>query len=417
MNSIATNDQVFSPAASLSSRWAKSMFIKLVERIKYGRIAVCEGKERMVFGDDGSDPVTITVLSPEFYSRVIYGGSIGAGEAFVDNLWQTDDLTRLVQIMARNMTLLEKIEQRFSWLLQPLRIIKHRLNDNSRSGSRKNILSHYDLGNEMYQSFLDPTMMYSSAIYPDETSSLEAASLHKLKTICEKLALGPVDHVIEIGSGWCGFALYAAQNYGCRVTTVTISDAQYEEGMRRIKEAGLEDRITLLKKDYRDVEGRFDKLVSIEMIEAVGHRYHPQFFATCSKLLKDNGLMLLQAITIRDQAYKKYINSVDFIQRHIFPGGCLISNERIVQLLSKRTDMVMRNLEDIGFDYARTLEDWRHRFNNSFSHLKRFGYDDSFKRLWNFYLCYCEGGFRERAISVVQLVASKSGNVSPARLT
>ena len=417
MNSIATNDQVFSPDASLSSRWAKSMFIKLVERIKYGRIAVCEGKERMVFGDDGSEPVTITVLSPEFYSRVIYGGSIGAGEAFVDKLWQTDDLTRLVQIMARNMTLLEKIEQKFSWLLQPLRIIKHRLNDNSRSGSRKNILSHYDLGNEMYQSFLDPTMMYSSAIYPDETSSLEEASLHKLKTICEKLALGPADHVIEIGSGWCGFALYAAQNYGCRVTTVTISDAQYDEGMRRIKETGLEERVTLLKKDYRDVEGRFDKLVSIEMIEAVGHRYHPQFFTTCSNLLKDNGLMLLQAITIRDQAYKKYINSVDFIQRHIFPGGCLISNERIVQLLSKRTDMVMRNLEDIGFDYARTLEDWRHRFNNSFSHLKRFGYDDSFKRLWNFYLCYCEGGFRERAISVVQLVAAKSGNVSPTRLT
>ena len=348
---------------------------------------------------------------------MVYGGSIGAGEAYVDNLWRTDDLTKLIRIMVRNSDFLEDIEKRFSWFFKPFRILKHRLNFNSRSGSRKNILSHYDLGNEMYQSFLDPTMMYSSAMYPEETSSLEEASYHKLETICKKLDLQPTDEVIEIGSGWCGFAIHAARNYGCRVTTVTISDAQYEEGLQRIKEALLQDKITLLKKDYRDIEGTFDKLVSIEMIEAVGHHYHPRFFATCNKLLRDNGMMLLQAITIRDQAYKKYQNSVDFIQRHIFPGGCLISNERMLQLLGSKTDMVTRSIDDFGFDYARTLKDWRNRFNQSFSKLKTLGYDDPFKRLWNYYLCYCEGGFLERAISVVQLVASKPGNRMSTRLS
>ena len=416
MNSIATNQETFSSAASLSSKWAKAIFMKLVTQLKYGRIVLLDGKETMVFGNEHEQSVTITVLHQNFYSRVIFGGSIGAGEAFVDHLWTTDDLTGLIQIMVRNMNLLNKIEQKFSWLLQPLRILNHRLNRNNRAGSRKNILSHYDLGNDMYESFLDPTMMYSSAMYPTPTSSLEEASLNKLETICRKLELKPTDKVIEIGSGWCGFAIHAARHYGCSVTTITISDAQYEEGVQRIKAAGLSDRITLLKQDYRDISGSFDKLVSIEMIEAVGHRYHPQFFKVCNRLLKDNGLMLLQAITMRDQAYQQYINSVDFIQRHIFPGGCLISNERMARLIAQKSDMIIRSLEDFGIDYARTLNDWRERFNSSFSQLKNRGYDESFKRLWNFYLCYCEGGFRERAISVVQLLAAKPGNRSEARV-
>jgi cyclopropane-fatty-acyl-phospholipid synthase len=255
-------------------------------------------------------------------------------------------------------------------------------------------------------------MMYSSAMYPKKTSSLEEASLHKLETICKKLDLQPSDKVIEIGSGWCGFAIYAAAKYGCHVTTVTISEAQYQEGKKRIEEAGLSDRITLLKQDYRDLTGSYDKLVSIEMIEAVGHRYHPQFFSKCNELLKDNGIMLIQAITMKDQGYEQYIKTVDFIQRHIFPGGCLPSNNRMLQLVSSETDMVVRQLDDFGFDYARTLREWRNRFNQSFSGLRNKGYDDTFKRLWNFYLCYCEGGFLERAISVVHLVATRPNNRS-----
>jgi cyclopropane-fatty-acyl-phospholipid synthase len=413
MNGIATNEQqVFEKSPSLSARWAKTIFTKLVANIRYGQIVLQDGEQMETFGDDKSMSVHVTVLNQRFYSKVLLGGSIGAGEAYVENLWKVDDLTMLVQIMARNMALLDELEQKFFWVYQPFRILKHKFNHNSKVGSKRNIISHYDLGNEMYRSFLDPTMMYSSAMYPKKTSSLEEASLHKLETICKKLDLQPSDKVIEIGSGWCGFAIYAAAKYGCHVTTVTISEAQYQEGKKRIEEAGLSDRITLLKQDYRDLTGSYDKLVSIEMIEAVGHRYHPQFFSKCNELLKDNGIMLIQAITMKDQGYEQYIKTVDFIQRHIFPGGCLPSNNRMLQLVSSETDMVVRQLDDFGFDYARTLREWRNRFNQSFSGLRNKGYDDTFKRLWNFYLCYCEGGFLERAISVVHLVATRPNNRS-----
>lgn len=413
MNSIATNEQrLFGENSTLSGRWAKAIFMKLLAQIQYGQIILQDGEHTAILGDDSEMSVHVTVLNQRFYASVLLGGSIGAGESYVDNLWKTDDLTLLIQIMARNMGLVDRLEKKFFWLLQPLRILKHRLNHNSKANSRKNILSHYDLGNDMYRSFLDPSMMYSSAIYPDKNSSLEEASVHKLDVICKKLQLKPSDRVIEIGSGWCGFAIHAARNYGCHVTTITISDAQYSEGKKRIEAAGLTGKITLLKQDYRDITGQFDKLVSIEMIEAVGHRYHPHFFAACNRLLKEDGVMLLQAITIRDQVYKQYVNTVDFIQRHIFPGGCLPSNERMCQLISTETDMVVSHLHDFGYDYARTLKDWRQRFNQSFSELKKIGYDNSFRRLWNYYLSYCEGGFRERTISVVHLMAARPGNRS-----
>jgi cyclopropane-fatty-acyl-phospholipid synthase len=284
------------------------------------------------------------------------------------------------------------------------------LNRNSRHGSRKNILAHYDLGNDLYKEFLDPTMMYSSAIYPSASSSLEEAAEYKLDHICKRLNLGPQDSVIEIGSGWGGFALHAASRYGCHVTTTTISDAQYAEAKRRIELAGLTDRITLLKKDYRDLEGTYDKLVSIEMIEAVGYHYLPTFFKKCGTLLKSGGTMLLQAITIRDQQFKSYVNDVDFIQKHIFPGGCLTSNSHMLKLIAEKSDMVVRNIEDFGLDYARTLSDWKERFLSAFPKLEKQGYDERFRRLWEFYLSYCEGGFRERSISVVQLVSTRPHN-------
>lgn len=393
--------------SSISMPWGRTVFLKFIAHLKHGQIIVQDGGQMATFGDDASLSTRITVLDQRFYGKVVLGGSVGAGEAYIENYWKVDDLTTLVRIIARNIVLLDRFEKKFRWLFKPYRLLKHIANRNNRTGSKRNIISHYDLGNEMYGSFLDSSMMYSSAMYPSESSDLEEAARHKLEVICRKLDLRPSDRVIEIGSGWCGFAIYAAETYGCHVTTTTISDAQYEEGKRRIEEAGLSERITLIQQDYRELSGSYDKLVSIEMIEAVGHRYHPQFFRKCGELLRPGGKMLIQAITIRDQNYDQYIGDVDFIQRHIFPGGCLVANARMLDLIADKTDMVVSHLEDFGLHYGRTLHDWRVKFNLAFSDLKKRGYDERFRRLWNFYLCYCEGGFLERSISVVHLLAAR----------
>jgi len=397
----------------LAASWSRSLLLKMMGNLQHGLIILHEGHKQWTFGHDSELRVNVTVNHQSFYRKVLLGGSIGAGEAYVDQLWKVDDLTALVRIMVLNMSLLDRMERGLAWLLRPLDLLRHALNTNSKTRSKRNILAHYDLGNDMYAAFLDPTMMYSSAIYPKAESSLEEASEYKLAIICKKLDLQPTDRVIEIGTGWGGFAIYAARNYGCHVTTTTLSDAQYEEAGKRIAAAGLSDKITLLRSDYRDLSGEYDKLVSIEMIEAVGHRFLPVFFEKCGMLLKPDGKMLLQAITITDQKYKQYAGTVDFIQRYIFPGGCLPSNTRMLQLISEKTDMVVRHIDDFGFDYARTLKDWRTRFNASFADLRNKGYDETFKRLWEYYLCYCEGGFLERSISVVHVVASRPGNRQP----
>lgn len=364
MNAIISPQQI--PLMTAKTRflhsWSRSVVLRLLIGLKYGRLIVREGRHTMVFGLDDSLTATIQVNDPSFYARLLSAGSIGAGEAYIDGLWDADDLTAVVRILVVNQEVLSQLEQKVSWLLTPINRLRHLFNGNSRSGSKKNILAHYDLGNDMYRSFLDPTMMYSAAVYPDESSSLEDASRYKLDLICRRLNLQSRDRVIEIGSGWGGFAIHAALHYGCHVTTTTISDAQYAEAQKRVEALNLGDRITLLKKDYRDLEGRFDKLVSIEMIEAVGHRFLPGFIATCSRLLKEDGAMLIQAITIKEQLYRSYLNGVDFIQRHVFPGGCLLSNQRLVSLLGDNSDMVVRSIDDYGFDYARTLKDWRSRF-------------------------------------------------------
>lgn len=391
-------------------RLAKPLLLKMIAGLRYGSITIKEDDQSRTFGTDSSLHATITIHDPAAYARILIGGSIGAGESYIDGLWEADNLTSLVRIIVLNMEVLDDIEAKMAWFLRPLRRIQHVFKNNSRKGSKENILAHYDLGNELYKSFLDPTMMYSSAIYPEPSSSLEEASLYKLDYICRKLKLNELDRVIEIGSGWGGFALHAATHYGCHVTTTTISEAQYQEAQKRIDEAGLSKQITLLKQDYRDLEGQYDKLVSIEMIEAVGYKYLPVFFEKCGSLLKSGGMMLLQAITIQDQKYSRYINDVDFIQKHIFPGGCLTSNSHMLSMITQKTDMVVRSIEDFGFDYAKTLKEWRHRFLASFSKIESQGYDQRFKRLWEFYLSYCEGGFQERSISVVQLVASKPHN-------
>ncbi len=416
MISTTTNSRLLLGQKSRITRsqaWSRSLLHRLLQHLQDGQITLVEGDQQVTFGQDADFHARIRVNNPAFYPRAAFGGSIGAGESYVDGDWDVDCLTTLVRIVARNSKLLDRMEDRWAWLARPWQRVKHLWRSNDRSGSKKNILAHYDLGNEMYQSFLDPTMMYSAAIYPSSESSLEEAAVYKLDHICRRLDLQPGDRVIEIGTGWGGFAIHAASHYGCHVTTTTISDAQHEEAGRRIAAAGLADRITLLKQDYRDLQGTYDKLVSIEMIEAVGHRYLPQFFEQCTRLLKPDGMMLLQAITLQDQLYKRYLGNVDFIQKYIFPGGCLLSNHHLLKLVSEKTDMVVRGIEDFGLDYARTLKDWRDRFLKNYKNIEQKGYDERFKRLWSYYFCYCEGGFRERGISVVQLTATRPGCLKP----
>jgi cyclopropane-fatty-acyl-phospholipid synthase len=335
------------------------------------------------------------------------GGSVGAGEAYMDGLWESDNVTAVVQIFARNLSTLDAWENKFKWISMPILKIQHFARRNTQDQAKKNIEAHYDLGNKLYTRFLDNTMMYSSAIYPDVNASLEEAQNHKLKTICDKLQLTESDHLLEIGTGWGGLAVYAAKHYGCNVTTTTISEEQYAWAEQWIERAQVSDKVTLLKRDYRLLEGKYDKLVSIEMIEAVGKDYLGNFFEKCSSLLKDDGLMLLQSITIDDRRYESYASSVDFIQKYIFPGGFLPSQYQLNAHLKRYSDMMIRDLHDIGLDYAQTLNHWYEAFISAKEALLNDGYDERFMRMWIYYLKYCEGGFLERTISTVQLVISK----------
>lgn len=355
--------------------------------------------------------VTLTIHDISVYRQLLFGGSIALADSYINAEWDTDDLTGLIRLAARNLAVLNKLENRFAGVSKAFEKTKHQLRSNDQTNAKSNILAHYDLGNAMYERFLDATMMYSSAVYLTPDTSLSQAQQHKLALICQRLQLTADDHVIEIGTGWGGFAIYAAQHYGCQVTTTTISDAQYQEAQSRVKAAGLSDKITLLKQDYRELTGHYDKLVSIEMIEAVGHEYLPTFFAKCNNLLKPTGLMVLQAITFNDQNYQDYLESVDFIQTHIFPGGCLLSNQELNTQFTQQTDMVIKQLHDYGFDYAYTLRDWRAAFMAQREEIEALGYDDAFIRLWEFYFCYCEGGFLERTIGVVQVTAVKPDNI------
>lgn len=354
--------------------------------------------------------VTMKIHDANVYRRLLFGGSIALADSYIEGEWDTEDLTGLIRLAARNLAVFNGLENRFAGLSKALEKAKHRLRGNDKAGSKSNILAHYDLGNAMYERFLDPTMMYSSAVYVTPDTSLAQAQQHKLALICQRLQLRENDHVIEIGTGWGGFAIYAATHYGCQVTTTTISDAQYTEAQRRIEKAGLSSKIRLLKQDYRELTGHYDKLVSIEMIEAVGYEYLPTFFAKCNSLLKPTGLMVLQAITFNDQNYEDYLKSVDFIQTHIFPGGCLLSNQELTKQFTEQTDMVIKQLHDYGFDYAHTLRDWRADFLAQRDAIRALGYDEAFIRLWAFYFGYCEGGFLERTIGVVQVTAVKPDN-------
>jgi len=391
---------------------ARRIVLSRLETLQAGQIVVCEGDEYRAFGQVTEDlplSVQLRVLDPKFYSDIAFGGSIGAGEAYMRGYWTCNELSDLLRILIRNQDVLEKMDSGLAVLTSPLQKFFHLLNRNTRSGSRKNIAAHYDLGNDFYQLWLDPKMMYSCAYFDTPETSLEDAATEKLDRICRKLNLSAEDSVMEIGTGWGGFAIHAARHYGCHVTTTTISREQYEYAKRAVSDAGLEDKITLLLKDYRDLEGQFDKLVSIEMIEAVGHEFHSTYFKKCCELLKPEGQMLLQAITIADQRYDQYKTDVDFIKRYIFPGGCLTSVTDMSRTMTGHTDMRVIHLEDIGPHYATTLRHWHDRFFDGIDKVRELGYSDAFLRMWQFYLCYCESAFIERAIGNVQLLIMRPG--------
>ncbi|KII29426.1 SAM-dependent methyltransferase [Pseudomonas fluorescens] len=382
--------------------------LRQLAQLKHGQLLVVEDGERLMFGTPGSALLgEIHVLDPAVWGMVAGNGSIGAGEAFIHGYWSSPDLTAVVRVFVSNLDVLDAMEGGLARLGRPLVQGLHWLNRNTRKGSQKNIAAHYDLGNDLFEQFLDPTMMYSAAQFLTPEDSLEQAQLNKLERICQKLALKPGDHLLEIGTGWGSMALYAAQNYGCRVTTTTLSKEQYAFTAQRIEQLGLQDQITLLLKDYRDLSGEYDKLVSIEMIEAVGHRFLPTYFKQCAHLLKSNGLMLIQAITIREQRYEQAKRGVDFIQRYIFPGGALPCVQKMLEVVSRDTDMNLLHMEDFGLHYARTLRLWHENFRRAHGRLSELGYDDYFLRLWEFYLCYCEGGFLERTIGTAQLLLAK----------
>ena len=398
---------------SRMQRLARRLLLQRMGRLEHGALEVHDAEGTRRFGTEAGTPglhARIEVLHPQFWADAAFGGTSGAGEAYIHGLWKCDDLTALVRIMVANRHVLEEVDGGAARLAGLGRRLGHWLNRNSRTGSRRNIAAHYDLGNELFALFLDPTMNYSCGIFESPDATMEQASIAKMDAICRKLDLQPTDHLLEIGTGWGGLAIHAASRYGCRVTTTTISREQHALAAERIRAAGLGGRIELLLRDYRDLEGSYDKLVSVEMIEAVGHQYLDTYFRSCSKLLKPDGLMLLQSITIRDELYEQALKSVDFIQRFVFPGGFLPSVAAMSASLARTTDLQLLHLQDIGLHYATTLRKWRGRFFTHLDAVRALGYPDSFIRLWEFYLCYCEGAFLERNIGNVQMLLAKPRN-------
>lgn len=391
------------------SGFARKKILAKLKGLEFGCLTIIENGIHNSFGTTENElaPITITVLDANFWADLAFGGSTGGGEAFIRGYWHCDDIVGLVRLLIRNSDVLDGIEGRSYGLVKLVNRLRHFGNRNTESGSAANIAAHYDLGNDFFKLFLDQKLMYSSAFYPTVDTDLEDAATIKLERICQKLNLNSDSNVLEIGTGWGGFAIYAAQHYGCHVTTTTISKEQHALAKKRINEAGLNDRITLLLQDYRQLTGHYDKVVSIEMIEAVGHQFLDTYIAQCSKLLSDSGELLIQAITIRDQFYKKAIKEVDYIKKFIFPGGFLPSISAITGSMDRASDLKIVHLEDIGEHYARTLADWRERFLKNINQVREYGYPETFIRRWLFYLCYCEGSFKEAYIGVAQILANK----------
>jgi len=376
-----------------------------------GQLRVRDAFGEVLLGD-GHGPLQamVTIDDPAFYRKVAAQGSVGAGESYIHGDWRCDDLVALVRLLVRNRDLLDGMERgparAAGWLLRGW----NRLRRNSREGSRRNIAAHYDLGNDFFALFLSPDLMYSSALYAQADEPLEVASTRKLDRICQQLHLQPGDRVVEIGTGWGGFAVHAARHYGCHVTTTTISAEQHALAVQRVQDAGLQERVTVLMQDYRDLQGQFDKLVSIEMIEAIGAEFLDTYMGTLQRLLKPDGVALLQAITIEDHRYEQARRSVDYIKRFVFPGSFIPSINAIMAAKTRASDLQLIAQQDFGHSYALTLRAWRQRFLAQRAAVQAQGFDERFCRMWEFYLAYCEGGFLERSIGVSHLLLARPGH-------
>ena len=415
MNEIAKTAREDSVAAFGGfDRFLRQRLIAQMAQLRHGRLVLRDALGTVTLGEpagvDCDLRINLEIHDAGFYRAVAANGSVGAGESYMDGQWSCDDLVALIRLLVRNRDLLDSMETGLARMGGLAMRAWHALRRNTRTGSRRNIAAHYDLGNAFFQLFLSPDLMYSSGIWAGDEDSLDRASTRKLDRICRKLDLKPGDRVVEIGTGWGGFAIHAAQHYGCHVTTTTISREQHALAAQRVAEAGLEDRVTLLLEDYRDLTGTYDKLVSIEMIEAIGAQYLQGYFGKVAALLKPDGLALIQAITIEDHRYQQALDSVDFIKRHVFPGSFIPSIAAMIAAKSRASDLALIQLEDFGLSYARTLHAWRQRFHAALPDVRAQGYDERFIAMWDFYLAYCEGGFRERSIGVAQLLLAKPGH-------
>ncbi|HYQ77888.1 MAG TPA: cyclopropane-fatty-acyl-phospholipid synthase family protein [Solirubrobacterales bacterium] len=398
MSSLATRDAL-----------ARAGVGAVLGRLRNGRIDVVEGGRERSFGPpDAELTARVTINDPAAWRDPLHG-SVGLGEGYVEGRWETDDLVGLIRIAARELREMDGVRRAVAAPRGLWHRVRHLVPENSRTGARRNISAHYDLGNDLFAAFLDERMMYSCAYFPDEAASLEQAQLAKLDRICDRLRLSPENHLLEIGTGWGGMAIHAARRSGCRVTTTTISQQQFDLATERVREAGLGDQVTVLLQDYRDLDGRYDRLVSVEMIEAVGWQYFDDYFRRCDELLTDDGLMLLQAITIDDRIYELEKAARSFANTHVFPGGCLPSEGMIAGCLERVTSMKQVWRDDITAHYPPTLAEWRGRFFAAWEKLRDRGYDERFRRLWDFYLSSSEAGFRERRIGDVQALFAKPG--------
>ena len=415
---IASPSPTPHPQSQRRSRWrdrqARRLVLGQMSALRGGRILLHEpcGTRQLGTPDQScGEPLEceVTIHNPRVYGRMLWGGSLGAGEGYIDGEWEVDDLTNLIRLFVRNESLLMTMDTGLARVANWGAQAWHWLRKNTPGGSRRNIAAHYDLGNDFFRLFLDETMMYSSGIFPHPEASLHEASVEKIDRVCRKLRLSPRDHLLEIGTGWGGFALHAAATYGCRITTTTISEEQHAFATRRIADAGLSDRVRVLKCDYRHLEGQYDKIASIEMIEAVGHEFFDTFFQKCGQLLKPDGLMLLQGIMMFEQRYQAYLKATDFIQRYVFPGGCLPTVSALTGAAARTSDLYPLHLEDFAEHYARTLRCWRERFEARLDDVRRLGFDERFIRIWTYYFCYCEAAFQERYIGLSQLILAKSG--------
>jgi cyclopropane-fatty-acyl-phospholipid synthase len=401
--------QLHKPARHFGPAYAaRGLIKKRLCALSGGLLSVRDPWGEWNVGESTGERIVLNVEEPAAYLAILTGGSLGAASAYMDGKWSSSDLTGLLRLFIRNMSVVDGVETGLARVANGIARLHHRLRANTHAGSRRNIHEHYDLGNDIFALFLDETMTYSAGIFESDSSTLYEASVAKLDRICRKLDLGPDDHVLEIGSGWGSFAMHAASNYGCRVTTTTISREQYELAGERIARAGLTDRIDILLEDYRNLSGRYDKIVSIEMVEAVGHEFLPGYFKKCAELLKEDGAMLLQAITMPDRRYDQYLRSSDFIRRYIFPGSCVPSMGALVTAMGAESDLKPVQIEDIGPHYATTLRLWRERFNARLDEVRGLGYPERFARMWNFYLSYCEAGFEERYLGDLQMLLHTS---------